>query len=260
MASTNDAPANELDFFGKVGAAFQMINESWEALKLNIVTFLLVALVPAAVIFVASLFFVFPLIFSSNGSDAASAITGILAFIVFVAAIVVALIFLPALTITQLESVRGKKVTFGEVFERSKEYVLRYIGIALLGGLIAIGPLVLSFLLVFIFIGFLLMPFAYAWALLVGFFLLFAPYILITKNLGVVDSMKASYELTKKHWQWVLALFIVNFVIGLPSIVPFVGWIASLGLGIAYYCLPALIFVNKVSGKSKAIAKEAEVK
>lgn len=252
MANSNDSQS-ELDFFSKVGLAFQMIKESWEALKLNISTFILVAIIPALIILVASMFFLIPIIAGANNANGLASVSAIFAGLILIAAIVVALIFLPALTITQLESVRGKKVSFGEVFEQSKEYVLRYIGIALLGGLIAAGPMLLSLILIFVFIGWLLLPFAYAWAVVVMFFLLMAPYVLITKNLGVIDSMKASYELTKKHWQWVLAIFIIQFAINIPSLIPFiniVGWMVTVILGVAYYCLPALIFVNKISPKT----------
>ncbi len=259
MASSNNAPASEPDFFGKIGEAFQLINASWDALKLNISTFILVVLVPALVVMAASLFFLLPAFFSENGSNTATALSSFVAFIVMVAALVVALIFLPAITITQLASARGKKVAFGEVFEESKQFVLRYIGLVLLGALVAGAPLILSFLLIFVIIGIFLIPLAVAWAMVVAFFLVVAPFILIDKNLGVVDSIKASYELTKKHWQWVLAIFVVNFVIGLPQIVPVIGWVISLVLSIAYFCLPAIIYVTKFS-KTKSLAKEAKTK
>lgn len=246
MAASKEAPASGGDFIDLVTQAFKMIEASWEALKLNLVTFLLVAIVPAAALFLGSILFVIPLMFSANGSGTASGISLILSTLVMIVAVAVALIFLPAITITQLESAKGNKVEFGEVFAKSKKYVLRYIGMALLIGLAAGIPMILSFMLVVVFIGILLVPLAIAWVVLVGFFMALAPYLLIDKDKGIVDTMKLSYEVTRKNWKWVLAVYIVMWIIGLPSVIPFVGWIVSMVLSIAYFCLLPIVYVKKI--------------
>lgn len=241
MAASQDAPKESEDFFSLVGQAFKMIDQSWEALKLNIVTFVLVILVPA-VLFIVAAFMNLAVNFaiSPDGYAGGSTIGQIISWLIMLAAIVVALIFLPAITITQLESVKGKKVEFKAVFEKSKKYVLRYVGLMLLGGLIAVVPAVLLALTIF------LIPLAIAWFVIVFFFLVLAPYLLIDKDKGVIDTLKLSYEVTKMNWKWVLATYIVLCAINLPSIIPFVGSIVSLVLSIAYFCLVPIVYVKKI--------------
>jgi len=251
MAASKDAPASGGDIFSLIGQAFQMIEASWEALKLNIVTFILVALAPflaiLAAVITSSVIFTVSII--NNADSANSTISGFawaLSWLLSVIALVVALIFLPAITVTQLASAKGKKISFGEAFEQGKKYILRYIGIALLVGLIIGVPLILSFLLVFIIIGILLVPLAIAWAIAFAFFMALAPYILIDKDKGVVDTMKLSYEITKKNWKWVLAVYVVLWVIGLPSVIPYIGGIISAALSIAYFCLLPIVYVKHI--------------
>jgi uncharacterized membrane protein len=145
------------------------------------------------------------------------------------------------LVITQIASVKGQKVEFKEAFNKGIPFVLRFIGLGLLSAVVVI----LGFIL-FIIPG-----------LLAIFFLSFAPFILVDKNTGVIDAMKASYEMVKEYWKVTLGLLVVNFAIGLPSYVPVIGQLISLALTIGYFCLSALVYVN-IAGKSTA-AKEAKV-
>jgi uncharacterized membrane protein len=120
-------------------------------------------------------------------------------------------------------------------------FVLRFIGLGLLSAIVIIFGLIL-----FVVPG-----------VLAIFFLSFAPYILVDKNTGVIDAMKGSYELVKEYWKVTLGLLVVNFVIQIPSYVPVVGQLISLALGIGYFCLGAIVYVN-IAGKATA-AKEAVV-
>lgn len=244
MATSKDAPASEGDFFSLVGEAFKMYEKSWEALKLNLMTFVLVALIPAGLIMVAT-FINMTIMFSTSNTDiygnsSPSVFAFMISWFIMLVALIGALIFAPAITITQLESVKGNKVEFGEVFNKSKKFVLRYIGIALLTGVVIGIPALLMFMTL------ILIPVAIAWILLGVFFLVLAPYILIDNDGGIVETMKASYALTKANWKWVLAVYVVMWVIGLPGIIPFVGWIASLVLSVMYFCLLPLVYVTKI--------------
>lgn len=226
MATSKDAPASGDDFITIVVNAFKLINESWEALKLNLVTFIVLALVPAILFAAAIPFLLLPAITDGGSASMVVMVIGLIALFI------VGCIFLPAITITQIESARGKAIDFSAVFEKSKSLVLPFIGLALLAGL-AIG------------IGFLFFVIP---GLILAFFLTFSAYILVDKKLGVIDSMKASFELVKANWQWVIALFIVQFAISLVSYFPLVGWLAGIVLSVAYFCLPAIVYV-KISKK-----------
>jgi Uncharacterised protein family (UPF0259) len=226
------------DFFEVTGTVFKMINESWEAFKLNVWTFVFLMLIPAILFAIAIPFIVLPFV---TGSDAGTAIAALLAVVVVLLLFAIAVMFLPAFTITQLASVRGRQLTIGDAFNQSKPFALRFIGLILLSVLIVGVGLIL-----FIIPG-----------LLAIFFLSLSAYILVDKNVGVVDALKGSYELVKEYWKPVLGLYIVNIVISIPQYVPIIGWIVSLALTVAYLCLGAVIF-NKIAGK-KVGAKEAEV-
>jgi uncharacterized membrane protein YesL len=241
MATSNDAPSKDSDFFTLVGEAFKMYKESWEALKLNLATFILAVIVPAGIIMLGVFISVVLGLFSTNTSDSGSSLGLILGLLVVLASVVLALVFAPAITITQLESVKGKKVQFSEVFEQSKKYVLRFIGLGILAILLIEIPALLLFFTIFLF------PLGIAWIVVSAFFLVLAPYILINKDLGVIDTLKASFEVTKKNWQWVLAAYVVLVAVNIISVVPFIGWIISLVLSFMYFCLIPLIYVKKIN-------------
>ena len=52
-----------------------------------------------------------------------------------------------------------------------------------------------------------------------------------------------------------VGIVVVYFGVQAASIVPFIGWIASLILMIAYACLPAYIYVHHIADVSAAAAK-----
>lgn len=227
------------DFFDTTGKLFKGIQPSFEALKLNIWTFLALIFIPLIIFIVA-----FPLAFLPllTGSDSSAAVAVAFAFLVGLAVLVAALIFAPAIVQTQIASVKGQKVEFQEAFNKGMPFVLRFIGLGLLSALVVIVGLIL-----FIIPG-----------LLAIFFLSFAPYILIDKNTGVIDAMKGSYELVKEYWKVTLGLLVVNLVINIPSnLLPFFGGLITLALSIGYFCLGALVYVN-IAGKATA-TKEAVV-
>ncbi len=224
------------DFFDTLGTLFKAITPSFEALRLNIWTFVLLAVVPIGILML-SLFTSLTIAFATDSS----AFGNVLAFIIALVALVVILVFAPAIVQTQIASVKGQKVEFSEAFNKAKPFVLRFVGLGLLATLIVgIG------LILFIVPG-----------LLAFFFLSYAAYVLVDKNTGIVDALKASYELAKEYWKVTLGLFIVNAAVTAVGYFPLIGGIASFVLSIAYFCLGAMVYVA-IAGKKTAVA-EAEV-
>lgn len=234
------------DFFDVTGTVFKYIKESWEAFKLNWAVFVgaVLAIIGAAILgtLLATAIFGTTVVTTSGELDSASFTSAIAVFLFTMLVVAVLVVIIAPLLITaQLASVRGKKHTFGEFFTKSKSKIFGFLGLAILSSL-AIG-LGLIFLII---------P-----GLVIAFFLSFAPYIYIDKNIGVVDSMKASYELVKEFWKVTAGLVIVNAAISILGSLTVIGQLASFALSIAYFCLGAVVYV-KIAGKSTA-AVEATV-
>ena len=247
---------NEMDVFEKMGYAFSKIDESWEALKFNFLTFLGIIAVPILATIVAIPLFLLPFVTSINNNNGEiSLFASLFTFVLSIILAVIWLLVTPALVATQLASVRKQKISISESFELSKHFIVRYVVIGLLIGLAVTIPFMASVLLMIVLIGFILLPLAIIWAIAVWFFTLLAPYILMSKDLSITETLKSSYEVSKQNWQWVLAIVVVYFGVQAASIVPFIGWIASLILMIAYACLPAYIYVHHIADVSAAAAK-----
>ncbi|MEI6237749.1 MAG: hypothetical protein WCP03_04075, partial [Candidatus Saccharibacteria bacterium] len=228
MAKAKQVPTQDQDFIDILTNTFKLIGASWEALKLNFWTLTLVTIVPLFVFLLAIPFAFVPILVDGNGRI----LTIALAVAAFVAAIFLACLFFPAVTITQLESVRGNKVGFKEVFDRSKGMALPYLGLAIIVGLTILFGFVL-----------LIIP-----GLIAIFMLSMAMFIYVDKKPGVIEAYKQSFALVKENILIVLAMFVVNIGVSAVSNVPFIGWIISLVLSVAYFCLPAIIY-NKISKK-----------
>ena len=240
----------EMDVFEKMGYAFSKIDESWEALKFNFLTFLGIIAVPILATLVALPIFLLPFVSSVNNNGEVGVFVSLLTFVFSIVLAIVWLLVTPALVATQLASVKKQKISITEAFELSKHFIVRYVVIGLLVGLAVTIPIMASVLFMIVLIGFILLPLAIIWAIAVWFFMLLAPYILMSKDLSITETLKASYEISKQNWQWVLSIAVVYFGVQAASIVPFIGWIASFILMIAYACLPAYIYVNHIAESS----------
>lgn len=227
MAQTKSTPQSQ-DFFTLLGDTFKLIKESWEALLLNIVTFLVIGLIPMALFAVSIIFFMGSAFSSAFNSNLGVGISLTFAILLLIVALVISVLLMPSIFITQLASVRGKKIEIKDAFKQGLPKILPMLGLAILSGLAVIVGLI-----------FLIIP-----GLIIGFFLSMSMYILIDKNTGVIESMKQSYELIKVNWMPVLALFIVNLAISIVSNFPAIGGIANLVLSVAYFCLPAIIYIR----------------
>lgn len=259
-SKTTNPNAENLDFGGKLSWIFNNLKTVWENIVLNIGTLVLIWLIPFAVMVVAMIVmlaggagwlqFLNSDSSLSGGSVAFGGLTIVGLFLLF-AGVVVAIILAPASTIVQLESTRGNKIDFKTTWEKSLKFIGRYILIYLLIGLAIVMPILLSILLMTVLIGFLLLPLALIFAVVVGFFTMLAPYLLIDKDLKATEAIEQGYNLAKIHWQWLLAVLLVGMVAGFASYIvswiPIVGFIVQLLVSVGILFVTALVYVKKIA-------------
>lgn len=229
------ASPDKQDFMAVLETTVKSIGASWNALKLNIGTFLgfIVAIIAVQII---AFIFIFAAIFNMAATGSVNAFALLFLVLIGLALILVSLIISIGVIHTQIASVRGEHIGFSKVVEDTKPLIFRYLGLSILYAII-------------IFVGFLLLIIP---GILAAFFLSMSMYILVDQNTGVIESLKKSYELVKGHWMVILALAIVyvgiSIINAIFSFIPIIGWIPGLVLSVAYFCLPALIY-TKIIGK-----------
>ena len=199
-------------------SAFQLFRPSWEALLVNWQTFLLLVLTPLAIIVLGA-----AILLAGHGS-ALQLPLGVIGAVAVAAGIVVALTVPPTQTYLQIKSARGVQVSYRETFENGLHYFWRIWGLS-----ICVGAIVVIGLILFI------VP---------GLFMLrryiLAPYFLIDRNMGVFEAMRTSTELSKKYGAAVWGLIGVQFLLVVPSFIPFIGSLITWILDILYYCAAAV--------------------
>ncbi|HVC36134.1 MAG TPA: YciC family protein [Candidatus Dormibacteraeota bacterium] len=209
-------------------SAFGLFKLGWEALKVNAQTLVLLGLFSIFLFFCVGLIgFIFSGPPSLSGHMNASHFGPIL-----VSYAVAMLLFLglfgPATAFTQIESAKQNKVGFKEALGKGTHLAFRFIGLSILVAIIVIIGLVLLFI---------------PGVLMIKRYLM-SPYLLVDKDLSVAEAMRQSAALSKQHSQGLWGLLGVQVLIGLPSIVPLIGSLVSLVLGIPYYCAPAVRYVQ----------------
>lgn len=132
-------------------------------------------------------------------------------------------IFLYAMaTSLELRSSTGEKPDFNSLFDAGKKYWLRLLGLMIVAG-------------VTIFIGLLL--FIVPGIIAIGR-LIFAPYIMFDKDMGIVDSMRASAHLTKGKaglvWAAIGVMILVSIAAGIISAIPVIGALIGTLVTIAF--------------------------
>jgi hypothetical protein len=216
MATATDKKSPELSKFpnaekansestNTLPSAFNLFTPSINAIKLNLVAFLVLVGVPI----------IFSLIGEASGSS-----TGTNSFMSYSSSggagiagligLVLTILFAPGAIILQLKSVRKETVDYATAIKEGLTYFWRFLGLALLTLLI----LAVS-LLLFIVPFFIVLP---------RIFL--ASYYLIDRNMGIVDSLKASAADYKAH-KGVWGLIGVYVLLGLSNAIPLVGWLVS---------------------------------
>lgn len=252
------------DFIDKVVWIFKSWRGIWDAFTKNIVTLLIIWLVPtllftsAFIALIAGFISAFGISSSINGTVEVSSFSSvgsatiILSLILFVVAVIVSIILSPAHYVVQLKSVSNKKISFKEAWNESLHYILRIILLTILVGLLTAIPVILSILLIPLVIGiFLLIP-AFILSILVFFFTILSPYILIDKDIKVIPAIKESYYLSKNQWQWVLSVIIVFLTIQavlllLSNIIPVLGSLVATIIGIISTFIVAFVYRKKIS-------------
>lgn len=215
----------------KTAGAFDLFKPSLAAVQRN--------LVPFVVLNIFSIIMAVMTLLSANrggGSEtiASNPFTGLSgnavgAFIAFGASIaliviIVAVVVQAMLTVLQFQSAQGMTVTLGSLWTSVRGKILRLLGLGILVGLVV----VLGFV-AFIVPGFIMIR---------RYFL--APYVLVDKNVGIIEAMKRSAAMSKNNSGSIWGVIGVTILIGLTGIVPIFGSIVSVLLGIAYSVAPAL--------------------
>ncbi|RTK93754.1 hypothetical protein EKI60_05420 [Candidatus Saccharibacteria bacterium] len=132
-----------------------------------------------------------------------------------------------------LKAAQDKTANLNELTETARKFTLKYLGLSILSGLV----IVLGFVL-------LIVP---------GFIaitrLFLAPYVMVSENLGVVESMKRSSELSKGNAGAIWGVIGVTILLGiigqiLGFISPVVGAVVASLLGIGYSVAPAIRYLE----------------
>lgn len=249
------------DFIDNVVWIFKSWRLVWDAFTKNILTLVMIWLVPT-VLFLSAFVSLFIGIVSSAGLSTNQTLEvsslsslGIVfvisSFILFVVSVIVSLILSPAHYIVQLKSVEGDKISFKQAWSKSVYYIIRVVLLSLLIGALVVLPVLLSILLIPLIVGiFLIIPAVLiSWAII--FFTILSPYILIDKDIKVIAAIKESVALTKTKWQWVLAAVAVLFTIQLAllllsNILPVIGSLIAFVVSIVSTFVVAFVYRKKL--------------
>lgn len=213
------------DFFTLVGKVFSLIGESVNALIFNLWTFIVAAiLIPVASIglFVAA----YASTTAAQDGSALEVIGIVVSAAVGAAGLIVLILSGIAFIRIQLASVRQQKISVKEAYAGSRPFFWLYVGQNILLAIFVLAGLIA-----------LIIP-----GLLVIFFTVLAPYVLIDKKTSILDSLKGSFEIVKSNWKIVLAFVVLQMFISLVGAAPLIGWAISWALTIAYLFVLAIIY------------------
>ena len=169
-------------------------------------------------------------VFESNTTSAEISRTGIPAFGAGSAALVaitaVIYIILNSMLLgLEMSAAQNKSSSLGKLWEFARSYTFKLLGLAIVLTITILGGLILFIIPGIIFLR--------------RYFL--APYILIDQNVGIIESMNRSAEMTRPYkgyiWSMLQVFLIIIVISGLFGIL---GAIAATLLSIAYSVAPAL--------------------
>lgn len=212
------------DFFAITGDVFRLWRACWNALKLNLHTFMVIALTPLVLIMLLMALVFMPWLMNGEFSVINIVSSSVLGLLLLLSGI----FLFPAMIITQLESVQGRIVDFKHIMKRSFRISLPLLGMMLL-------------IMLIVLVGFVLVIVP---GLLAIFFLTLAAYVYVDQQKGIKAAIKECYRITKANWRLVFAMYVVNFIISFVGIVPVIGGLANIILSIIYFCLPAVIYLQ----------------
>lgn len=208
---------------GKLSSAFSLFKPSMDAVAINlgsIIGLILLPIIPFVV-----LFFLFIAAHGSNGANVILLGLTVLLVVALYAYIVLTSISLLLLT---LAGARGQHMTMNEALKSSTPFFWRFLGLSIILWVLEVIGLIL-FIIPFFFV--------------LKRYLL-TSYYMVDRNLGIRESMRVSSEDSKKYSGALWGILGVYFLIGLPSVVPFIGSLVTLVLGIMYYAAPAIRYLQ----------------
>ncbi len=220
--------------------AFDLYKKSVDLIKKNQTTFLVLAALPALLSVFSSAKGdkgaqnpMFP--FSTNMTPSR---LGAVLGVTFIAAILVIAVILIVYVMTEAlyyKAAKGQKPSFGELWEVAKKYILRLLGLGIVTALAIVGGLIL-----------LIVPGIIA----IRRYIL-APYVMLDKDMGILDSMSESARLTKPYSMSVYSLLGVSILLSivagiLQSAIGVVGSILGLLLTLGYAFAPAIRYFELV--------------
>lgn len=250
MSLHQDNPTKQSDdFFTILANQFRLIGFTWNAFRLNFLTFATIYLLPFIVISGALMAWIPHDIVTADGKlneavakEFVNNININAAVASAIGLLLVGCVLGLATIATQLQSVQGKKLSITDAVERAWPLLPRLLGLLLLC-LLVTALWIASFAIPIV--GIFLIFVALVFFILSAFFISFSMYVMVDKNTGPIDSIKESYRLVKRHWKIVLAYFLLSMIISIPNTLlgQFGGFISML-LAIAYLCLPALLYLR----------------
>ena len=124
----------------------------------------------------------------------------------------------------ETEASKGGKVTFSHLWQMAKKYALRLLGLVIVISLLIFGGLLL-----------LIVP---------GFIMvrryILAPYAMIDKDLTIRQAMEYSAKISKPYSGYVWGVIGVSILIALTGVIPLIGGLIALVLGMLYSVALAL--------------------
>lgn len=166
---------------------------------------------------------------STNRVSAALGVGFILALLLLLAFVVVSIMA----QVLYLRAAQNQKYDYSSLFAESKKIFFRYLGVSIVSALAFIGGLIL-----FIIPGIIALR-RY----------ILAPFVLIDKNMGVLDSMSESARITKEYSKSVYALLGVTLVLAIVSTIfsesfGAVGILIGAFIALGYSFAPAIRYVE----------------
>lgn len=213
----------------EIGSVFDLLSTSYGIVKKNWVAFAVVNIISIISALLAfspnynkqdKTFDIKTAFSSFNGVETSN----FLAFgsIVVLAILLVSIYLFAMSTILEVESTAKKQPSVGHLFEKAKKYWLKLFAVMIVTGIIIIAGFFLLIIPGVIALGRLIM----------------APYFLVDKNMGIIESIKASNEMGKKHFWEVLAavgvMLLVAIATGILGIIPVIGSVLGTLIAIAF--------------------------
>lgn len=235
----------------EVGSAFDLLPKSWEIVKNNWKAFAVVNVLSilSALAALSPDYDKGPNNFMAGPTASFSGweLGTILGFGIVIGLILaaVSVILYAMSTVLQVKSSTGKTPSVSELFDTAQKnwLWLRLVGLTIVSGLIVLVGLILLIVPGIIAIGRIIM----------------APYLMVDRNLGVMDSLKASNELSKnntgKVWAAIGVTVLIAIAAGIINSVPQIGPIIGTLFGIAFSLVLVLRYQQIKNLKTVSVKK-----